>query len=180
MYQYITSGSPLPSYYMFPHFLLQMDLAETDRLVYMLLFNRSKLSSGKPDWTDNEQRVFVFYTITSLAAALSRSSTTIKSCLKKLEEADLIERKRQGACKPNRIYVKIPDNLSASSAVGKQSTGKPENLPHEGQISIRTTAGKPTANKKDMNKKDLVKRGSKGHTAAANINRYECEEDESL
>ena len=43
-----------------------------------------------------------------IAAALDRSTMTVKTALSELEDAGLIERRRSGFSKPNRIYVKMP------------------------------------------------------------------------
>lgn len=49
-----------------------------------------------------------FGTIEKIAAALDRSSMTVETALSELEDAGLIERRRSGFSKPNRIYVKLP------------------------------------------------------------------------
>ena len=46
--------------------------------------------------------------IVELAAALSRSSVTVKRSLKELEDAGLILRVRRGVGEPNRIYTLLP------------------------------------------------------------------------
>lgn len=51
----------------------------------------------------------VSVTFCGLGLTLSRSSMTIKRALRELEDGGLIRRDRQGAGKPNRIYVLIPE-----------------------------------------------------------------------
>lgn len=51
---------------------------------------------------------FVRFPIVKLAAALSRSSVTVKRSLKELEDAGLILRVRRGVGEPNRIYTLLP------------------------------------------------------------------------
>ena len=48
------------------------------------------------------------FPIVELAAALARSTMTVKRSLKELEDAGLILRVRQGFGEPNKIYVLIP------------------------------------------------------------------------
>ena len=52
--------------------------------------------------------LFIHFPIVELAAALARSTMTVKRPLNELEDAGLILRVRQGFGKPNKIYVLIP------------------------------------------------------------------------
>ena len=97
-----------PVFYMYPKFLLGMDLNETARTVYMLLFDRAKLSIQN-GWLDQDGRVFLYYTEEHLAADLNRTEATIRTALRALEGLGLVKRKRQGAGRPNRIYVYFPE-----------------------------------------------------------------------
>ena len=98
----------LPLFLPYPESLLTMDMSITECRVYMLILRRSHLSARSERWVDGEGRVFLYYPIRDLARALRRSGTSVKKALNALEEKDLILRLRQGAGKPNRIYVKIP------------------------------------------------------------------------
>ena len=50
------------------------------------------------------------FPIEKIAAALDRSPMTVKTALSELEDTGLIERRRSGFSKPNRIYVKLPSD----------------------------------------------------------------------
>ena len=52
--------------------------------------------------------LFIHFPIVELAAALARSTMTVKRSLNELEDAGLILRVRQGLGEPNKIYVLIP------------------------------------------------------------------------
>ena len=52
--------------------------------------------------------LFIHFPIVDLAAALARSTMTVKRSLNELEDAGLILRVRQGFGEPNKIYVLIP------------------------------------------------------------------------
>ena len=52
--------------------------------------------------------LFIHFPIVELAAALARSTMTVKRSLNELEDAGLILRVRQGFGEPNKIYVLIP------------------------------------------------------------------------
>ncbi len=107
MTQFLCRGSQIPHFYMYPRFLLTLDLSETTKMIYMLLLDRARLSMQKEGWQDDQGRVFIHYTIQSLAATIQRSEMTVKNALKALEQHGLIYRQRQGVRMPNRIYVKV-------------------------------------------------------------------------
>lgn len=107
MTQFLQRVSHLPRFYMYPQFLLTMDLSETTKLIYMLLLDRARLSMQKDSWQDDQGRVFIHFTIKSLAAAIHMSEMTVKNALKALEQQGLIYRQRQGVGLPSRIYVKV-------------------------------------------------------------------------
>lgn len=99
--------SKLPVYLMYPRFLLELDMNDTAKMVYLLLYDRARLSMQN-GWLDEDGRVYVYYTEGHLAEALHRTEATIRTAMNTLEHHGLILRKRQGAGRPNRIYVRIP------------------------------------------------------------------------
>ncbi len=107
MTQFLQRDSPIPRFFAYPKFLLTLDLSETAKMIYMLLLDRAKLSMQKEGWQDEQGRVFIHYTIQSLATAICKSEMTVKNALKALEQRGLIYRQRQGAGMPNRIFVKV-------------------------------------------------------------------------
>ena len=107
MTQFLQRDSQIPRFYMYPRFLLTLDLSETTKMIYMMLLDRARLSMQKEGWQDEQGRVFIHYTIHSLAATIQRSEMTVKNALKALEKRGLIYRQRQGVGMPNRIYVKV-------------------------------------------------------------------------
>ena len=66
--EYIKAQTPLPAYFPYPKFLLQMSLSHTARLTYVLLLDRMTLSQ-KNGWVDVQGR------------ARKRFSRTVESCL---------------------------------------------------------------------------------------------------
>ena len=97
----------MPVYLMCPRFLLELDMNDTAKMVYLLLYDRARLSMQN-GWLDEDGRVYAYYTEEHLADALKRTEATIRTALNTLEQHGLILRKRQGSGKPNRIYVRIP------------------------------------------------------------------------
>ena len=108
MTEFLTENTRLPPYMVFPRFLLDMELNETTKLLYMVLLDRARLSLKNEGWTDTSGHVFLYFTIEAMAEVLHKSQMTIKTSLAALEKQGLILRKRQGAGHPNRIYVKFP------------------------------------------------------------------------
>ena len=108
MTEFLTENTSLPPYMVFPRFLLDMELNETTKLLYMILLDRARLSLKNEGWTDTSGHVFLYFTIEAMAEVLHKSQMTIKTSLAALEKQDLILRKRQGAGHPNQIYIKFP------------------------------------------------------------------------
>ena len=46
-----------------------------------------------------------------MAKDLGKNQTTIKKVMRKLEDVGLLEKKRQGFCMPNILYIKIPQEV---------------------------------------------------------------------
>ena len=107
MTQFLQRDSPIPRFFAYPKFLLALDLSETAKMIYMLLLDRAKLSMQKEGWQDEQGRVFIHYTIQSLAKVIRKSEMTVKNALKTLEQQGLIYRQRQGAGMPSKIFVKV-------------------------------------------------------------------------
>lgn len=124
----------LPPYLPYPRFLLQADLTQTAKLLYALLLDRATLSQAN-GWLDEGGRIYLVFPIEKIAAALDRSSMTVKTALSELEDAGLIERRRSGFSKPNRIYVKLPPDGQKTFQVTDRNPSSigTENCPTDGQ-----------------------------------------------
>ena len=75
------------------------------KILYGLVLDRISLSR-EHDWIDEAGHVYVYYTIKNVKKALGCGNTKACRLLKELETFGLIERKKQGHCKPSIIYVK--------------------------------------------------------------------------
>ena len=159
MTEFLTVDTSLPPYLVFPRFLLDMELNETTKLLYMVLLDRARLSLRNEGWTDASGHVFLYFTIEAMANVLHKSQMTIKTSLAALENNGLILRKRQGAGHPNRIYVKFPkDAFRETDRI--LSPRQTENCPYDRQDSFPETDRKLSGNKKEIKKNDLSKRES--------------------
>ena len=103
-------------------------------------------------WEDENGHVFIHYTVGALAEATGKCEMTIKDCLNKLELHGLIYRQRQGAGKPNKIYVRV----------------QTETCPSGGTSFVPQTDRKLSTSNKQRNNKPKT------------IRNYDYEEGESL
>lgn len=160
MTDFLTADTNLPSYMMFPRFLLDMEINETAKMLYIILLDRARLSQKNEGWSDIDGHVFIYFTIEALAEVLHKSQMTIKTALAVLEKQELIFRKRQGPGQPNRIYVKLPkETIHYTDRF--LSLRQTENCPIDRQDSFPDTDRKLSGNKKEIKKNNLAIRGSK-------------------
>lgn len=106
MSDYIRPGTQFPKYYQFPESLIRAPISQTAKLVYMVLYDRARLSL-KNDWVA-DGKIYTVFPISELAETLGKSQSTIKSVLNELDEVGLLIRKSGGFSKANILYVLIP------------------------------------------------------------------------
>lgn len=99
---YITIKKDLPESVYYPKFLQDAFLSNTAKQHYIFLLERTL----KEEKADVLGRLYTEISIENQALHLSKSIATIKRGLLDMEMEGLIERKRQGVGKVNRIYVK--------------------------------------------------------------------------
>ncbi len=108
MPDFITSTTNMPAFLMFPRFILDTDINETGKLMYMVLLDRARLSMKNDGWTDKDGHVFIVFPIEKLEQVLHKGERTIRRCLDNLAKHGLIQRRHQGVGKADIIYVKLP------------------------------------------------------------------------
>ena len=87
------------------------------KLLYSLMLDRVMLSTLN-EWKDKKGRIFIYFTIKEIMREIECCRQTAVNLLDELEKADLIERKKQGMGRPNRIYVKrFESDTSRSSKI---------------------------------------------------------------
>lgn len=123
MTQFLTCNSYIPPYMAYPRFLMNVDISETAKLVYILLLDRARLSMKNKDWQDESGCVFVLYTIPNLARDIGKGETTVKKALNQLLKQGLILKQSLGPGQPNKIYVKIQAENSPTGQAEKRLTG---------------------------------------------------------
>lgn len=156
MTDYVSSEDMLPTYLMFPRFLLQhQTLSETEKLVYVLLLDRARLSLRHSKWVDSQGRAFQVYPLQALAKDLGKSEMTIKTSLRALEREGLLERHRQGVGKANLLYVKLPVQKEDNRLPMRGTRSKPpegQNSTHSRDRNLSTSKNKESKNKQETTK----------------------------
>lgn len=103
---FLKKDSKIVGYMVYPRFLTGLALSETAKLIYVLLLDRARLSISNGGWADEEGKIYILYTLKSLAADSGRSKRTVSTALQDLETANLICLGKQEHGRGRRIYVK--------------------------------------------------------------------------
>lgn len=82
-----------------------VNISTDGKLLYGLLLDRVSLSREN-GWIDEEGRIYIIFTISSIRKAMNCAEKTAIKYLKELENFGLIEKIRQKMGKPSLIYVK--------------------------------------------------------------------------
>ena len=147
------------SFYRIPKALFQeprfQSLSTDAKTLYGILLDRMSLSV-KNGWLDEQNRVFILFTIEDVKRALCCADNKATKLLRELEKFGLIERKRRGQGKPSLVYVK---NFSAESS--KESVKKRDNDDSCGskitcQDPVKSRGIKKKENKTEMNNTNLI------------------------
>lgn len=79
-------------------------LSGDSKILYSLLLDRTSLSK-KNEWTDDEGRVYIIYTLTEMMEDLNCYEQKALKSMKELKDIGLVKTVRRGLNKPNLIYV---------------------------------------------------------------------------
>ena len=141
------------SFYRIPKALFQeqrfQSLSTDAKTLYGILLDRMSLSA-KNGWLDEQNRVFILFTIEDVKRSLCCADNKATKLLRELEEFGLIERKRRGLGRPSLVYVK---NFSADSS--KTRFQNRENHESGGFKSASQDPAKPRCNKTDKNNTEM-------------------------
>ena len=115
------------SFYRIPRMLIKdphfKELSSDAKLLYGLMLDRMAMSI-KNGWLDEDNRVYIYYTLEDIMEDLGCARAT---CVRILSELDakkgigLIEKKRQGLGKPDIIYVKNFVSVAKEKIVFKEA-----------------------------------------------------------
>ena len=118
-------------------------LSTEAKLLYGLMLDRMGLSL-RNGWLDEENRVFIFYTLQEVQETLRCGHNKATRLLNELEQYGLIERVRQGQGKPAKIYVK--------NFAEEESLGQGEDEKADLKISEKSTCRLPVSKPLDCPK----------------------------
>ena len=115
--------SEISSFYRIPKILLEnriySDMSADAKLLYAIFLDRASLSAAN-EWKDEDGRIYIIFQVEDIMRILGCGNQKASKLLAELENSyDLIERKKQGFCKPNLIYVKAVSTLMLESHVQK-------------------------------------------------------------
>lgn len=96
--EFMTADTALPPCMPLPRAMLRLPISSTAKVMYARMLDIVFLSGIE----DANGILFIHFPIVELAAALARSTMTVKRSLNELEDAGLILRVRQGFGEPNR------------------------------------------------------------------------------
>ncbi len=115
------------SFYRIPKVLFTQnsfkEISFAAKALYGILLDRMNLSL-KNGWKDETGKVYIFFPIEEIMEALNCGNKKALSLLAELESnCGLIERRRQGLGRPNRIYVKNFMIHDLTTHTGNQRNG---------------------------------------------------------
>lgn len=120
------------SFTQLPNFLFELPgyhpLGNEAKILYAMVLRRAGLSR-KNGWADEYDRVYLYYPINEVTTLLYCGRQKAVDTLRELQYAGLLEIRKQGCGKPNRIYPKwheaVPDAESRNPAMVRRRAEKP-------------------------------------------------------
>ena len=108
-YEYMKESEQMLQYFQFPKFLLKLRISQTAKFLYMILYDRARISR-KNSWIDKYGNVYLIFPIEELSVQIGKCKSSVKTALKELDEAGLLVRRSGGFSKPNHLYMRIPSD----------------------------------------------------------------------
>ena len=118
-YEYMKESEQMLQYFQFPKFLLKLRISQTAKYLYMILYDRARISR-KNSWIDKYGNVYLIFPIDELSVQIGKCKSSVKTTLKELDDEGLLVRRFGGFSKPNHLYVKIPSDEIGLQPVDKK------------------------------------------------------------
>ena len=122
-FEYMMETEKILPYYQFPKFLLELPLSQNAKILYMLLYDRARISQ-KNHWLNEDGYVYFVFPITEISLKWGKCCTSVKAAMKELDEYGLLIRSSGGFSKPNHLYVKIPSDEIGLQTVDDKAVEK--------------------------------------------------------
>ena len=126
------------------------DMSTDAKLLYGLLLDRVSLSASS-GWIDEQGRVYIIYTISSIMRDLHCASKKAVKLLKELEKYGIVEKVTRGQGKPALIYVK---NFSTLLSKGQFQDCQKENPRMVESTTLELS--KAQCNKTNINNTNII------------------------
>ena len=139
-YEYMKESEQMLQYFQFPKFLLKLRISQTAKFLYMILYDRARISR-KNSWIDKYGNVYLIFPIEELSVQIDKCKSSVKTALKELDDEGLLVRRSGGFSKPNHLYVKIPSDEIGLKAVEKMALMESEKQPSSGRKNGCTGVG---------------------------------------
>ena len=134
--RYISVNEPakIQRFAQMPSFLFEHEdfkpITNEAKVLYTMLLRRSELSR-QHGWTDKQGRVYIYFTIEETVDLLHCGRQKAVNTLRELLRVRLLEIRRQGCGRPNRLYPMFcedtPDREVPVTVRGKPDDGFPDN-----------------------------------------------------
>lgn len=142
------------------------------KIAYGLMIERTSLSRIN-QWIDDQDRVYITYTVDTLMQVLHRSRNKVIRILKELDTqhgCGLIERKHRGLGRPDTIYVRVIDEVSKKDSRRFQITTTSSPNYGSAQVSV-LRPNYPNSNYSNSNYPDIIDDAMDYHTCIQLIHR---------
>ena len=84
-YEYMKESEPMLQYFQFPKFLLKLRISQTAKFLYMILYDRARISR-KNSWIDKYGNVYLIFPIEELSVQIDKCKSSVKTALKELDD----------------------------------------------------------------------------------------------
>ncbi len=157
-------------------------MSNDSKILYGLMLDRMGIS-GKNNWRDENNRIFIYFTLEDIQKYLNCSHTKGVKLTAELENMNLIESVKQGQGKPTRIYIK-KFFTSANKTYQQKFTDYPQSYPQESQNFTKQEmqtcenekSGLPKIGSTDISKTDTNNNNYNNNE----FNNIECNKSKSM
>ena len=94
-YEYMKESEQMLQYFQFPKFLLKLRISQTAKFLYMILYDRARISR-KNSWIDKYGNVYLIFPIDELSVQIDKCKSSVKTALKELDDVGLLVRRSGG------------------------------------------------------------------------------------
>ena len=149
-YEYMKESEQMLQYFQFPKFLLKLSISQNAKFLYMILYDRARIS-----------RKNLIFPIEELSVQIDKCKSSVKTALKELDDVGLLVRRSGGFSKPNHLYVKIPsdeidlqpvDNKAVEKMAITESEKQPSSSHKNGCAEVGNVAPSKVTEKYKRNK----------------------------